>query len=83
MGDGYSLWVVIAVALVAFVLGRATAGADRAKTPEAPPHVPDASALDQVRGLLRDDGKIAAIKRYRELTGAGLADAKRAVETLE
>lgn len=39
--------------------------------------------LASVRDVLRAEGKIQAIKRYRELTGAGLLDAKNAVEALE
>jgi ribosomal protein L7/L12 len=33
--------------------------------------------------LINDGRKIEAIKRYRELTGAGLGEAKDAVEQLE
>jgi ribosomal protein L7/L12 len=36
--------------------------------------------LDEVRDLMQTGRKIEAIKRYRELTGAGLAEAKQAVE---
>lgn len=39
--------------------------------------------LASVRDVLRAEGKIQAIKRYRELTGTGLLDAKNAVEALE
>ncbi len=39
--------------------------------------------LSPVLELLRAGNKIAAIKAYRDLTGAGLAEAKDAVETLE
>jgi len=38
---------------------------------------------DEIRTLLATQGKIAAIKRYRELTGVGLKEAKEAVESLE
>lgn len=38
--------------------------------------------LDRVREVLRTGGKIAAIRLYREETGAGLAEAKEAVEKL-
>lgn len=38
---------------------------------------------DQIRELLASGNKIAAIKRYREATGVGLAEAKSAVESLE
>jgi ribosomal protein L7/L12 len=38
---------------------------------------------DEIRGLLESGQKIEAIKRYREMTGAGLAEAKEAVEAIE
>jgi large subunit ribosomal protein L7/L12 len=37
----------------------------------------------ELKGLLAEGRKIDAIKRYREQTGAGLAEAKQAVEALE
>jgi len=37
---------------------------------------------DEVNALLRDGKKIQAIKVYREITGAGLREAKEAVEKL-
>ena len=37
---------------------------------------------DEVNALLRDGKKIQAIKVYREATGAGLKEAKEAVEKL-
>ena len=37
---------------------------------------------DQVIALLRQGRKIEAIKVYREMTGAGLAEAKAAVEAM-
>ena len=38
---------------------------------------------EEIRQLLSSGNKIAAIKRYREETGVGLAEAKSAVEALE
>jgi len=38
---------------------------------------------DEIRVILATQGKIAAIKRYRELTGVGLKDAKDAVDAME
>ena len=43
---------------------------------EDPPHLP------QVTAFLRDGKKIQAIKAYREATGAGLKEAKDAVERM-
>ena len=37
---------------------------------------------DEILALLREGNKIPAIKRYRELTGVGLKDAKDAVELM-
>ncbi|ACZ30778.1 conserved hypothetical protein [Xylanimonas cellulosilytica DSM 15894] len=41
---------------------------------------PDPAGIDDVDALLRDGKQIAAIKRYREITGAGLQEAKQAVD---
>ena len=38
---------------------------------------------NEIRELLASGDKIAAVKRYREETGVGLAEAKAAVESLE
>ena len=38
--------------------------------------------LTELRGLLAQGGKVAAVRRYRELTGAGLLEAATAVEQL-
>jgi ribosomal protein L7/L12 len=43
---------------------------------------PDDPELSQVTAFLRDGKKIQAIKAYREATGAGLAEAKEAVERM-
>jgi ribosomal protein L7/L12 len=39
--------------------------------------------MDEVLALLVDGKKIPAIKRYRELTGAGLREAKEAVDEID
>lgn len=43
----------------------------------------DADLESRLRSLLEQGRKIEAIKEYREATGAGLAEAKNAVEALE
>jgi ribosomal protein L7/L12 len=44
---------------------------------------PEADGVDsEVVALAQSGRTIEAIKRYRELTGAGLAEAKQAVESL-
>jgi len=42
----------------------------------------DDPRMAKVVTLLRDDKKIQAIKEYREITGAGLVEAKEAVERM-
>ena len=70
----------IAVAfVVGYVFGSRGKG-DRASS--APPVPPDPAALARVRPILASDGKIAAIRAYREDTGVGLREAKLAVDTL-
>jgi len=84
----YALLVVLG-----FVLGRVTAR-QRPKSewrpkptyPPSPPRVEipaDAALEETVLDMLRQRRKIDAIKLYRERTGAGLKDAKDAVEALE
>lgn len=41
------------------------------------------AVVKEILEINRTEGKIAAVKRYRELTGAGLAEAKLAVEQLQ
>ncbi|MFE9633231.1 ribosomal protein L7/L12 [Streptomyces sp. NPDC006463] len=43
---------------------------------------PEPAGMDEVRAHLMADRKISAIKTYRRITGAGLAEAKTAVEAL-
>ncbi|MFF8263472.1 hypothetical protein [Streptomyces virginiae] len=43
---------------------------------------PEPAGMDEVRALIREDRLISAIKSYRRVTGAGLAEAKLAVEAL-
>ncbi len=49
----------------------------------ASPGEDEDAAIAEVRALLRAGRKIEAIKRYREVTGVGLKDAKDAVEAME
>jgi ribosomal protein L7/L12 len=42
--------------------------------------VPEPDGISEVDALIRADRKIEAIKRYRELTGAELREAKEAVD---
>lgn len=86
----------VAGLVIGFVMGRSAPRVDEAAPPqgrtalaaERPEPAAQRPALDdaaraRIRAVLASDGKIAAIKLYRELTGAGLKDAKDAVEALE
>ncbi|MFD8145145.1 ribosomal protein L7/L12 [Streptomyces sp. NPDC059708] len=44
---------------------------------------PEPAGMDAVRALMREGRTVSAIKAYREITGAGLAEAKKAVESLD
>ncbi|MFF7942264.1 ribosomal protein L7/L12 [Nocardia gamkensis] len=52
-----------------------------AAPPRAVPSVPRGDGMAEIDGLLAQGRKIHAIKRYRELTGCGLKEAKDAVES--
>ncbi len=73
--------VAIAFILGAFVLGfrLGRQGSGSEALPAVPP---DPVALAAVESILASEGKIAAIKAYREKTGTGLREAKLAVDTL-
>lgn len=47
------------------------------------PPEPVPAGMDEVLALLADGRKIPAIKRYREVTGAGLREAKDAVDEID
>ncbi|MET9604775.1 hypothetical protein ABZZ17_06860 [Streptomyces sp. NPDC006512] len=44
---------------------------------------PEPARLDEVRALMRDGRTVSAVKLYRAITGAGLLEAKQAVESLD
>ncbi|MEU1544991.1 ribosomal protein L7/L12 [Nocardia sp. NPDC005745] len=52
-----------------------------AAPPRVVPSVPRGDGMAEIDGLLAQGRKIHAIKRYRELTGCGLKEAKDAVES--
>lgn len=73
--------VVALVALaVGYALGRRRSGGTRVVWQGAAPDLPADAELEE---LVRRGRKIDAIRRYRELHGGGLKDAKDAVERLE
>jgi ribosomal protein L7/L12 len=82
------------IALVVAITALAVAGGAARTSPGPRPNVltslgqvgPDSEAGEpspQVRALLQAGKKIEAIKQYRTETGAGLLEAKNAVEALE
>ena len=73
--------LAIALILGAFVLGFSL-GKKGPVSEVLPTVAPDPAALAAVESILASEGKIAAIKAYREKTGSGLRDAKLAVDTL-
>ncbi len=73
-----ALALIAAAFLVGYTLGGR--GPREAAAPSAPL---DSVALERVRPILESEGKIAAIRAYREATGVGLREGKMAVETLE
>jgi hypothetical protein len=75
-------WAISLIAL-AFGAGYLLGRKGSISEPLPPPPPPDVMALEAVRPILASEGKIAAIKAYREKTGVGLRDAKLAVDTLD
>jgi ribosomal protein L7/L12 len=45
--------------------------------------VPEPEGMSEVDALIRADRKVEAVKRYRQLTGDGLVEAKEAVDRRE
>ena len=74
---------VVMIAVAAFLAGLSVGKAGPAVRPPAPPAPIDPKALELARRVLPLEGKIGAIKAYRDATGAGLRDAKLAVDTLD
>lgn len=75
------LTLLVVVGLVIVLAGRR--GAEVVTLQAPPPGQPSLGADASPEQLLRAGRKIEAIKRYRELTGVGLREAKEAVEALE
>ncbi len=72
------LWAAAAFAL-GYLFGRRQGGDAERDQPDVPI---DGKALELARRVLPLEGKIGAIRAYREATGVGLRAAKRAVDSL-
>jgi ribosomal protein L7/L12 len=81
--------VVLVVGVIVFALSRRTSQSATARQIAAYEQIPpppirlDPATYDEIRTLLDNGQKIQAIRRYREVTHAGLREAKDAVEALE
>lgn len=75
----------LAIGLIALAFGMGYVFGKMGSPASTPPDPtpPDLAALEAVRPILANEGKIAAIRAYREKTGTGLRDAKLAVDTLD
>jgi ribosomal protein L7/L12 len=71
--------LVAAAFAAGFWIGRTTG---HAKAPPPAPTPPPADKLREIRRVLARGEKIEAIRMYREHTGAGLKEAKDAVDRL-
>lgn len=72
-------WIVVPVLVLGLVLAmRRPAG-----PPPPPPRDLTADEKAKIRAILRSEGKIGAIKEFREMTGCGLKAAKDCVEAME
>ncbi len=81
MGTSEIVYAAV-VAAVLLVIVVAVNRGSRPSTlgPPAPPTMLDAAAIQQISDLLTAGKQIEAIKRYREATGVGLAQAKDAID---
>jgi hypothetical protein len=68
--------------LAGFVIGRISGRNAAPSVPDTPRPI-DPAAAERARSVLAADGKIAAIKAYREAAGVGLKEAKDAVDAIE
>ncbi|GAA4972107.1 hypothetical protein [Actinoplanes utahensis] len=78
--------MMITIALLVGAVGVGmllVSGVLRRSKRSAPEHPADAGSLHaEVRALLAEDGDTAAVRLYRRRTGAGLVEAKDAVERI-
>ena len=83
--DDMSLAMGAALLLVGFALGRLTASRKGSTTVYVPRAGEGRGAAGdvEVEALLRGGQKIEAIRRYREMHGVGLKEAKDAVDAIQ
>lgn len=90
--DSIYHWLMIAaVAPIGFIAGRMSVGEttaglrqrdNRASRARSPSTLDDA-ARAEIHAIVANGHMISAIKRYRELTGSGLKEAKDAAEAMQ
>ena len=81
--DVFALGLVSLISLlVGYLIGRLVGGNSRVRPLPVLP-VTSAEARDELRTLVVGGNRLGAIRRLRELTGAGLEDATRAIEAVE
>jgi hypothetical protein len=87
MNMQFDLWTVILVAAISLLVGYALGGlrgsAGSVSVPPSPMRPLTRGERDEVAALLAQEGMIPAIRRLRELTGAGLKEAHDAMRRLE
>jgi ribosomal protein L7/L12 len=73
-------WIVLVVAAVVLL---AAVVANSGKSAPNPGRALAPEEVERVRGVLRTGNKLEAIKLHRELSGAGLREAKDAVDAMD
>lgn len=86
--DAWLIGTIAGAFVFGFVLGRVSSGRDRrcyvgqAPGQRAPRYAATPEVGDDIRALLTAGQTIEAIKRYREVHGVGLKEAKDAIDAL-
>lgn len=86
MNQSFDIFALALVALIAllvgYLIGRLV-GADSGAPPLPARPITSVEERDEIRALVARGDRLGAVRRLREITGAGLADAAQAVKVLE
>ena len=86
MDQSFDIGALVLVALIAllvgYLIGRLV-GANNSAPPLPARPLARMEERDEIRALVARGDRVGAVRRLRELTGAGLADAAHAVQVLE